>query len=145
MSQVQHILIRPESDSEADRATAKSRLQEIKERIDEGAEFADEAAAHSDCPSGKRSGGNLGWLTKGMMVPAVDKVIFELKESEISEILETDLGFHIMRKTGHEKGGPAAYPEVAETIRDFLRHARRGTVLSAYVEDLKKKAVIEDD
>ena len=145
MAQVQHILMRPETNSEADRATATSRLQEIKERIEEGAEFADEAAAHSDCPSGKRSGGSLGWLSKGTMVPAVDQIVFTLEEDEVSDIIETELGLHIMKKTAHEKGGPVAYAEAAETIRDFLRHARRGAVLTAYVEDLRKTAVIEDN
>jgi len=145
MAQVQHILIRPESQGEADVATARSRLQEIRERIKEGVEFADEAAAYSDCPSGKRSGGSLGWLTKGTMVPAVDQVVFAMKDGDVSDILETELGLHIMKRNGFEKGGPAAYPEVAETIRDFLRHARRGALLASYVEDLKKKAVIEDN
>ena len=144
-AQVQHILIRPESDSEADRATEVSRLLEIKERLAEGAEFADEAAAHSDCPSGRRSGGSLGWLSRGTMVPEVDRSVFALKDGETSDILETELGFHLMKKTAFEKGGPIPYPEVAETIRDFLRHARRGVVIAAYVDDLKKKAVIEEE
>jgi foldase protein PrsA len=144
-AQVQHILITPASTSDADRETAISRLEEIRRRIEEGADFADQAAAYSDCPSGKKTGGSLGWISKGMAVPKLDKAIFSLATGKLSDVIESHLGFHILRKTAQEKGGKAVYSEVAENIRDFLRHAKRGIVISEYVEDLKKKAVIEED
>ena len=141
---VQHILIKPESASIADKETARSRLMEIRRSIEEGADFADQAAAHSECPSGKNTGGSLGWISKGMAIPELDKVIFSLKVGELSEVVESQLGLHIVKTTAHEKGGNAVYSDVAENIRDFLRHARRGAAISGYVDELKKNNVIED-
>lgn len=143
--QVQHILLRPASTSEADKATARSRLEEIRRRILDGADFADEAAAHSECPSGRRTGGSLGWVSRRTMVPEVDTVIFALKDGEVSGIVETPVGLHIFKRVAFEPGGPVEYPDVAEKIRSFLRHQRRGAAISAYVAEIRKKAVVEED
>ena len=142
--QAQHVLLRPMSDSEEDRNTAKARLLEIRRKVEEGADFAEQAAAHSDCPSGKTAGGALGWLAPGTTVPEFDKVLFSLGIGDLSDVVETELGFHLIRKIAKEDGGPAEYDEVHEKIRDFLRHARRGEAISAYVRELRDKAVIEE-
>ncbi len=144
-TEAQHILVRPAGDSTADRETARSRLQELRARLQEGADFAELAAAHSDCPSGKSTGGSLGWFTRGMMVPAFEKAAFAMAVGELSEVIETPLGFHLIRKQGYEKAGPATFEDARERVRDLLRHVRRGEVLSAYVADLREKATIEID
>lgn len=144
-AQVQHILIKPDSDSEADKGTARSRLMEVRRSIEEGANFADQAAAYSECPSGKKTGGSLGWISKGMAAPELDKAIFSLEIGELSDIVESQLGLHILKKTAQEKGGKADYAEVAESIRDFLRHTKRGVVLADYVAELRKKSVVEEN
>ncbi|MBN2302132.1 MAG: peptidylprolyl isomerase [Lentisphaerae bacterium] len=143
---VQHILIRPQSESENDRETARSRLIEIKKRIEEdGADFADMAEAYSDCPSGKKTGGSLGWVLRGSMVAEFDRAAFETEEDRVSDVISTEVGMHIVRRMAFEKGKPAAYEAVNDKVRDFLRHARRGEILAAYVNNLKNKAVIEED
>ncbi|NQT94055.1 MAG: peptidylprolyl isomerase [Lentisphaerae bacterium] len=143
-AQAQHVLLCPASDSEADRNTAKARLLEIRQKVEEGTDFAEQAAAHSDCPSGKTAGGSLGWLVPGTTVPEFDEAVFSLEVGELSDIVETELGFHLLRKTAQEESGPAEYDEVHEKIRDFLRHARRGEAISACVRELRDKAVIEE-
>jgi peptidyl-prolyl cis-trans isomerase C len=143
-AQVRHILVTPSSDSKADRATAQSRLQEIRARIADGADFADEAAAHSECPSGRKTGGSLGWFARGMMVPAFDEAVFAMEAGTLSEIVETPLGFHLIEKTGAEPAGPAEFEDARDRIREFLRHVRRGEVIAAHVRDLMGQARIED-
>lgn len=144
-AQTQHILLRADPKQAADVNTARSRLLEIKSKIEEGADFADMAAAHSDCPSGRRSGGSLGWVARGTMVPDFDKAVFSLAVDTLSDIVQTPLGLHLIRKTAHEESRPAEFDEVREKIRDFLRHARRGEALAAYVAELRDKALIEED
>ena len=139
----QHILIRPGSESEADRAVARSRLEELRRKLADGASFADVAAAHSECPSGRKSGGSLGWFSRGMMVKAFDDAVFSMSVGALSEVVETDFGFHLIYKAGHEPGGPAAYEDVSDKIREFLRHVKRGEAVSAHVKELAEKAVIE--
>ena len=140
----QHILVKPAYDTEADRATARAKITEIRARIVDGADFADEAAAHSECPSGTQTGGSLGWFSRGMMVPEFDDVVFAMAVGELSEVVQTPLGLHLVCKTGEEEGGQAEFEDVREKIRDFLRHVRRGEMIAAYVDELKKNVVIDE-
>ncbi len=141
----QHILLAADSGSKDDNAVAKSRLLEIKKRIDDGSDFSKEAEAHSGCPSGKKTGGSLGWFSRGMMVPEFDNVVFSMAIGEVSDIIETQFGFHIIKKIDQEDGRPADFDEAHEKVREFLRHSYRGEMLSNYVQDLKDKAVISEE
>ncbi len=145
-AQVRHILIRPDSASEADRATTRSKLMGLKVKILEGDDFAELAAAHSECPSGKEAGGSLGWLARGTVIPELSQPIFEDMEiGEISDVVETSLGFHILELQDKELGEPLSFDESKESIKDLLRHERKGKALSQFVDQLREKAVIEDD
>ncbi len=139
----QHILIRPASASDADRVTAESRLENIRTQIEQGQAFADLATAHSDCPSGKSNGGSLGWFARGMMVPEFDEVVFAMDVGELSDIIETQFGFHLIYKTGADEGGQASFSEAEPKVRELMRHARRGECVAAQVAELRKKADIQ--
>jgi len=138
----QHILIKPASDADADRVVAESRMEEIRAKIEGGAVFDELAAAHSDCPSSKQ-GGSLGWFGRGMMVPEFDEAVFAMEVGELSEVIETQFGFHVIYRTGADEGGEASFPESEFKIRDFMRHARRGELVSAHVAELREKADIQ--
>lgn len=140
-----HILVAVEAGDEAKRKAAKAKIADLRQQIEKGGDFAALAAAHSDCPSGEKSGGSLGWFSRGMMVPEFDAAVFSMEVGALSEIIETSFGFHIIRKTGKEDGGPVEYDEVRDKVRDFLRHVARGQAVSAYVADLRAKAVIVDN
>lgn len=139
----QHILVKPASDSDDDRVVAESKIEELRAKIEEGANFAELAEAHSECPSGKQGGGSLGWFTRGMMVPEFDNAAFSMEVGALSEIIETQFGYHIIYKTGADEGGEASFPEAEPKIREFMRHARRGELVTAHVAELRGKAVIE--
>lgn len=144
-AQGQHILVKSDSDSNDDKEAARKKLEDIRQQALAGSDFAELAAAHSDCPSGKRAGGSLGWFSRGMMVPEFDNAVFSMEVGDLSDIIETRFGYHIIRKTGHEDAQPASYEEVSGKVREFLRHVQRGEILSAYVAGLRGKAVIEDE
>ncbi len=137
--QAQHILVGSKGTGKEARAAAQAKITAIRERVQAGKSFADEAAAHSECPSGRESGGSLGWFGRGMMVPAFDTAAFSLAVGEISEIVETQFGFHIIQKTGHEEQTTTTFEDAHESVRDFLRHAKRGAALSAFVAELRRK------
>ena len=139
----QHILLRPASDSEADHEVARSRLEEMREQLIDGADFADLASMHSECPSGKQTGGSLGWFGRGMMVPEFDAAVFDMEVGDLSELIKTQFGYHLVYKTGHDEGGPADFTDVSDKVRDFLRHVRRGEAVSAYVQELREKVAVE--
>ncbi|MFA6272782.1 MAG: peptidylprolyl isomerase [Patescibacteria group bacterium] len=144
-AQARHILIKFDPKNKADRETAMSRILEIKRKIQDGAEFSDQAAAHSDCPSGKKSAGSLGWVSRGMTVSEFDKALFSMKVGGLSDVIETQFGFHIIDKVAEERGGKADFDEVRERVREFLRHSYRGEALTAFVNELRAKARIEEN
>lgn len=139
----QHILIKPASDSDEDRVAAEKKIDEIRTKLENNENFADLAKEHSACPSGQQEGGSLGWFGRGMMVPEFDEAVFSMEVGTLSDIIETQFGFHLIYKTGADEGGEASFPESESKIRDFLRHARRGELISKHVAELREKATIE--
>lgn len=140
--QAQHILLKPASEKLEDRQTSKSKLMELRNRIQLGEKFDDIASQFSECPSGGKSGGSLGWFARGMMIPEFDDAVFAMELEELSDVVETPLGFHLIRLNGVEEGGPVTLDEVADKVREYLRHGKRGRIISAHVEDLKKKTEV---
>ena len=133
----QHILVKGSNDAALDK------IKEIRERIvNDKADFAEEAKKHSDCPSGAQ-GGSLGWFGRGMMVPEFDKVAFEMKKGEVSGIVTTEFGYHIIYKADERGGGQQTIVDVHDQIKDLLRHEARGKAMDAYVAELREKATIE--
>ena len=139
----QHILVTPDGDAATSKSEAYEKINAIRERIVSGAKtFESEAAEHSTCPSGKE-GGSLGWFARGMMVPEFDSEAFAMALGDISGIIETQFGYHIIKKTDHEKASETEFSDVREQIRDLIRHSRKGSAMTAYVEELRSKATIE--
>lgn len=144
-AQARHILIKPSSENPADKAAAVSKLQELKQRAETGVDFADLAAAFSDCPSGRSAGGSLGWISKGVTLPEFDASLFSMEEGQISDIIETPLGFHLIQKISEDAPVPMDFDDVQDKIRNLLIHNRRGVLISQFVAHLRAKATIEDD
>ena len=71
--------------------------QDIQKKLEAGADFAKLALDFSTCPSGK-DGGNLGEFGKGMMVPSFEKAAFQLMPGEVSGIVRTQFGFHLIKR-----------------------------------------------
>lgn len=140
----QHILVKPEQDTAEGKAAAKAKLAAIRERIVKGeSTFADEAKTHSDCPSGKSNGGSLGWFGRGMMVKPFEEAAFTLALNTVSEIIETQFGYHIIVKTAEEQGHKPTLAEIHDRVRDFILHAKRGQAVADHVATLRNKAEIQ--
>lgn len=139
----QHILVTPKSQSPQDKLDALAKIRAIRERIAGGSDFATEAAAHSDCPSGRQAGGSLGWFSHGMMVKEFDEAAFALPVGELSDIIETQFGFHVILKNDEQKESVPDFAEARERVLDLLRHDRRGKALADHVAELRAKASIE--
>ena len=145
----QHILVKTEGLDAADKAAALEKIKAIRARVlaagsagEIGQKFCEEAKENSDCPSGAE-GGSLGWFGRGMMVPEFDKAAFAMKCGEVSDVIETQFGYHIILKTDEKAGGPQTLVDVAPQIRDLLRHEARGRAMDAFVAELREKATIE--
>ncbi len=70
---------------------------DLQKKLSDGASFEDLARDFSECPSGK-DGGNLGEFGKGMMVPSFEKAAFQLLPGQVSEVVRTQFGFHLIKR-----------------------------------------------
>lgn len=139
---IRHILVRlPENPSSEQRAQARARGEMVLGKLKGGADFAAIAAQHSDGTAAK-DGGDLGTMRKGELHPALESVAFSLKPGSVSEIIETDAGFNII-KVEERTGGDVLSAEVREKIRQILFNEKLVKRMSEYFDELKKKAYIE--
>ena len=81
--------------------SSEAECNELKQQIADGADFADMAAAHSQCPSGKQ-GGDLGSFAPGMMVPEFDTVVFNEAVGEVHGPVKTQFGYHLIEITSRD-------------------------------------------
>jgi parvulin-like peptidyl-prolyl isomerase len=139
----QHILVKfDENDLPEVKSAALDKILAIRDRIVNGGDFAEEAKKNSDCPSGQE-GGSLGWFGRGMMVPEFDKCAFEMKKSEVSNVVTTQFGYHIIYKADERGGGERTLVDVHDQVKDLIRHSARGRAMDKFVAELREKAVIE--
>jgi len=139
----QHILVKCEDgDLPEVKSAAFEKIRSIRERIMAGGDFAEEARRNSDCPSGQQ-GGSLGWFGRGMMVPEFDQAAFGMKKGEVSDVVTTQFGYHLIYKADEKGGGKQTLVDVHDQIKDLLRHEARGRATEAFVAELREKASVE--
>jgi len=125
-----HILLKTEKE-------AKDILAQLKS----GGNF-EELAKKSSVDSSSAKGGDLGWFGKGSMVPAFEKAALALKEGQISEVVKSDFGFHIIKLTGKRPAGIRPFEEVKEQIKGAIMPTKQQEVFQKIKEELKKTAKI---
>ncbi len=116
-----HILVKVAGDAEEEeRTAARETAQTALDRLGGGADFAELASEVSDDATAA-DGGDLGSFGRGRMVPAFDRAAFALAAGQISGIVETRFGFHIIKVYAHRQAGERSLEEVRDTIAVKLR------------------------
>ena len=141
-----HILIKPDtSDPNTDpndaEIKAKEKAQRLLKQIKDGADFATLARANSACPSSTK-GGDLNFFNRGQMVPAFDKVAFELKVGQVSECVQTQFGYHIIKVTDRKEADIKAFEQAKDDIIKMLTQKKQSEAAEEYINSLKAKANI---
>ncbi len=114
----------------------------MKEARRPGMDFAALARARSEGPSAE-DGGDLGFFRRGVMVPAFEKAAFSLKEGEVSEPIRTSFGWHVLKVEERRGVGVTPYEELRPKLEAQLRQQKTEKFVEQYVQELRKKAVIE--
>jgi len=140
------ILIKPDTkDPNADpnevKARAKAKTKNLLKQIKDGADFAELAQANSSHPSAKR-GGDLNFFSRGRIPPAFEKAAFGLKVGEVSDIIETQTGYHIIKVTDHKDPNVITFEQAKDDILKLLTQTREGELAKEYINVLKAKANI---
>lgn len=134
-----HILIKTEGLDEAAKKKARTAIDDVLKQAKAGTDFGELAKKHSSDGSAQQ-GGDLGFFTKGRMVPEFSNAAFKLQPGQISDVVETQFGYHIIKVT-ERKDVPIA--EATEKIRGFLATRKRDEQQQAFVASVKSKAKIE--
>jgi len=125
-----HILVKSEQEA-----------KEIEKVLKAGGNFEDLAKKHS-IDGAAAKGGDLGWFSKGSMLPDFEKVAFSLKEGSISGIVQTKFGYHIIKATGKRPAGIRSFEEVKDQIKAAIAPEKQQETFKKLKEDLKKEAKI---
>ena len=137
-----HILITVEpEDKPEDKAQKRLEISRLKGQIDQGADFAELASKHSSCPS-KSRGGDLGSFDKGKMVKPFEDTAFQMKPGEVSDVVETQFGYHLIKVTEHEKPTVVPLEEAREKISSFLDSQNREQAVGEYLRKLRGETKI---
>ena len=131
----------PNTDPNEAKAKARAKTEGLLKQIKGGADFAELARANSDCPSSKQ-GGDLNFFGRGQMALAFEKAAFELKVGQVSDIVETKFGYHIIKVTDHKDPNNIAFEQAKGDIVNSLTRKKQGELAKEYIESLKAEANI---
>jgi peptidyl-prolyl cis-trans isomerase C len=138
-----HILIRvPNDATEAQKKEALEAIQKATERIQKGEAFegvAKELSQDGSAPDG----GDLGYFGRGVMVPEFEKVAFSLEKGQVSDIVETRFGYHLIKVEDRRPARTKSLHEVASEIEELLRRRKAELLGRDYIEKLRAGAKIE--
>lgn len=130
------------SDDEA-KAKAKAKADDLKKQLTEGADFAALAKQYSGDPGSASNGGDLGWFKKGQMVPAFEQAAFSTEPGKISEVIETDFGFHILNVVARRQNIPKDFEAQKEKYREEALTKARNQAWQEYEKSLDDAARVE--
>lgn len=136
-----HILVKVKPDaSQAEKQAAYNKIQAIRQELGK-VEFADAAKKYSECPS-KDKGGDIGYFPyKFVVVEPFARAAFSMKVGEISNVVATDFGYHVIKVTDRTKGEPANFEEIKDAVREV--YAQDIDLYQNIINEQRKTARIE--
>jgi peptidyl-prolyl cis-trans isomerase C len=133
--QVRHILVA------GDAPESKAKAEELLAQLKTGADFAELAKANSSDKGSGAKGGDLGYFSRGRMVPEFDKVAFALdKPGALSDLVKTQFGYHILRLEGRKPAGTKPYLEVREQLLAEVQDKAAQDAITAEADKLRAAA-----
>lgn len=144
MIKARHILVKIDpAASEEDKKKAREKAEDILKKIKGGEDFAGLAADLSDDPGSKAKGGDLGFFPRGRMVKPFEDAAFSLKTGELSGIVETQFGFHIIKVEERKEPATEPFEAVKESIRQKLLQDSVKTKVTEFIDNAMKDAKVE--
>src|ERR1700734_575471 len=145
-AKVSHILIKtplPGPDGKVDEkgvAEAQRRAEDLLKQLKAGAKFEDLARKYSEDPGSAKEGGSLGWIGKGRTVPEFEKAAFSLPKGQISDLVKSSYGFHIIRVDDRQDAHMKTLDEVKAEIEPILKQQKAQDIAQKQAADLLAQA-----
>ena len=139
MVRAAHIIKHLKPIDDADRIV--DQMNAIRAQIDEGTDFAQLAEQHSECPE---NGGDLGFFARGQMVQNFEDIVFNMPVGDVSNVFQTEFGFHIAKVLDRKSSVPCPIEDVRQVIERELAEQSHQTAIENFVDAEKEKATIED-
>jgi len=137
-----HILLMTTGKPPEEEAKIKAKAEDLLKQVKAGGNFAELAKKNSEDPGSKDKGGDLDWVVKGQTVPEFEKALFGLKPNEISGVVKTQYGFHIIqaleKQDAHLKTLDEARTELSTELKKQMGQDQIQSALDAAVAELKK-------
>jgi len=138
-----HILIQVAPDAgDEEKLAARKKIEDIQIRIEAGGDFADLARQYSEGPS-KVSGGDLGYFDRKKMVKPFSDVAFALKPGEVSDIVETRFGFHLIKVYDKKAKSVYVFEDIKDRLSTILQQQKIQDETVRYLEELRKTADVK--
>jgi peptidyl-prolyl cis-trans isomerase C len=128
--------------STAKRKQAKEKAEALLLRVNAGEDFASIARSDSTDPSSSK-GGDLGTFSRGQMAPPFEQAAFAMKPGEVSQVVETQFGYHIIKLTEKDEAANVSFEEASGKVKEFLKQQLTQKAISEQLEILKKTGKIE--
>lgn len=145
---VRHILVKTQGKAKDEAPKLKAKAEDLLKQIKGGANFADLAKKNSDDPGSGANGGELGWIVRGQTVPNFEKSAFSLKPGELSDLIETEYGYHIIqaeeKQTAHTQTFDEVKPQLlAEQQKQVGAQDLKKAIDAARAEVARNPAAVE--
>jgi peptidyl-prolyl cis-trans isomerase C len=138
-----HILIKIDPrGNESQKAEARKKIEKVRQKVQKGADFAVLAKEFSQCPSSSK-GGDLGYFGRKKMAKPFEQAAFALKPGEVSGIVETKFGYHLIKVTDKKPETTIPYEDIKVKLGQILKGEKVRQEARKYVEKLKEKAKVE--
>jgi peptidyl-prolyl cis-trans isomerase C len=138
-----HVLITvPQGADAATKAAARAKAEDVLKQARAGADFAKLARTYSNDASAPR-GGDLGFFPKGQMVPTFEAAAFALAPNQISDVVETPFGFHVIKVLEKRTAQSVPFGQAAPQIEQYLRQEQQQAKTRAFVQQLRAKGNVQ--
>src|SRR5262249_42661514 len=138
-----HILVRVDPNADAKmKARAKAEIDSVLKQAKSGADFAQLAQQHSQDGSAAQ-GGDVGYFPKGQMVPEFDQAAFALPVGQVSGVVTTQFGYHVIKVTDRKPARTIPLDEAMPRIKGYLEQQKKQKAAETFIDGLKKKSKIE--
>ncbi|HOW27083.1 MAG TPA: peptidylprolyl isomerase [Elusimicrobiota bacterium] len=139
-----HILLRVDRDASfKDKSQIRQKIEDLRKKIAGGEDFGNVAVKESDDKGSAVRGGDLGYFTRGQMVPEFEKAAFETAVGQVSPVVQTEFGYHIILVEEKKAATKLKYEDVSDDLKEYLYRTKAQSIFEQYVQDLRKNATVK--